>query len=206
MPGLKHIWKENSQKSRSFKLQKLEISECDGLETFVSSSVSFQNLTKLKVSKCQGLISLLTSSTAKSLLRLKKMKIFECEGMTDIVSNEGSEAGDEITFSQLKSLVLRCLRSLTSFNSGNCKIIFPSLEKLTVIECPQLKNFSNGVISTPMLKGVKLAAKWRSHLMCNLLSQTQQWDGFGGTILIHSSMYDPTLYCIFIILKALLLE
>lgn len=157
MPRLKHIWKENSQPSRSFKLQKLEISECDGLETFVPSSISFQNLRKLKVSKCQGLISLLTSTTAKSLLCLKKMEIFECKKMTDIVSNEGSEAGDEITFNQLKSLVLRSLRSLTSFNSGNCKIIFPSLEKLTVIQCPQLENFSNGVISAPMLKGVKLA-------------------------------------------------
>lgn len=189
MPWLKHLWKENSE-IRDFKLQKLEVSECDGLETFVLSSISFQNLKKLKVSKCHGLSSLVTSSAAKSLLHLTKMVIFECNIMTEIVASEGREAVDEIacegveavdeiaseeceavdeitsekreavgeiTFRQLKSLTLRSLGRLTSFYSGNCTIIFPSLEELTVIKCPQLKIFSNGDVSAPKLKGVKLA-------------------------------------------------
>ena len=153
MPRLKHIWKDNSQPF--IKLQKLVVSECDSLEAFVPSSTFFENLKKLKVSKCQQLISLLTPSTVKSLLQLKKMVIFECKRMTEVVANEGSER-DEITFSQLKSLELRCLHGLTNFYSGNCKIIFPSLEKLTVIGCPQLKIFSEEV-SAPKLKGVKMA-------------------------------------------------
>lgn len=153
MPRLKHIWKENSQPF--IKLQKLVVSECDSLETFVPSSTFFENLKKLKVSRCQQLTSLLTPSTVKSLLQLKKMVIFECQKMTEVVANEGSE-GDKITFSQLKSLELRCLRDLTKFHSGNCKIIFPSLEKLTVVACPQLKIFSSEV-SAPKLKGVEIA-------------------------------------------------
>uniref|UniRef100_A0A2N9J9G7 Uncharacterized protein n=1 Tax=Fagus sylvatica TaxID=28930 RepID=A0A2N9J9G7_FAGSY len=80
----------------------------------------------------------------------------ECEAVDEIAS-EKREAVGEITFRQLKSLMLHSLDSLTSFYSGNCTIIFPSLEELTVTKCPQLKIFSNGVVSAPKLKGVQLA-------------------------------------------------
>jgi hypothetical protein len=78
--------------------------------------------------------------------------------MTEIVTKEGGdEAGDEICFSQLKYFELHCLPSLKGFNLSNRTIRFPLLEQVIVTGCPELKIFSNGVLSTPKLTKVELA-------------------------------------------------
>ena len=78
--------------------------------------------------------------------------------MREIVTNEGEgEAGDEICFNQLKDLSLYDLPTLGSFfHLGNRIIKFPSLEYLQVTRCPELKIFSNGVLSVPKLWYVRL--------------------------------------------------
>nr|POE99974.1 disease resistance protein [Quercus suber] len=81
------------------------------------------------------------------------MIIDECKTLTEILTNEGGdEAGDEISFSQLKYFELEYLPSLKGFNMSNRTIRFPLLGRVTVTECPELKMFSNGVVWTPNLK------------------------------------------------------
>ena len=117
----------------------------------------FRNLNTLRVSKCHGLISLASSSTVKSLAQLKDLDLSDCKRMREIVTNEGEgEAGDEICFNQLEELYLHDLPSLRSFQLGNRTIRFPSLDYLRVIGCPEMKIFSNGVLSMPKLKRVGL--------------------------------------------------
>ena len=82
--------------------------------------------------------------------------------MREIVTNEGEgEAGDEICFNQLNYLYLDDLPSLRSFQFGNRTIKFPALEDLTVIRCPEMKIFSNGVLSLAKLKKVGLGENGR---------------------------------------------
>ena len=78
--------------------------------------------------------------------------------MTEIVANEGSEAeaGDEIAFNNLISVRLRFMPSLTAFHLGNHTIKLPSLDHVTVKDCPKLKIFCSGVLSTPNLEVVWL--------------------------------------------------
>ena len=77
--------------------------------------------------------------------------------MREIVTNEGEgEAGEEICFNQLNTLYLNYLPSLRSFHLGNRTTKFPLLEDLIVIGCPEMKIFSNGVLSMPKLKIVGL--------------------------------------------------
>ena len=115
----------------------------------------------MRVSKCHGLINLATFSTVKSFVQLKELTLYECKRMREIITNEGEgEAGDEICFNQLKYLSLLDLPSLRSFHLGNCIIKFPSLENLTVTGCPELKIFSNGVLSMPKLKEVGLGENY----------------------------------------------
>ena len=143
---------------RELKLYSLEVSGCGRLKNLVPSSISFRNLHDLKVSKCHGLSYLVASSTAKSLVQLWKLVITECNRMTEIVRDEGKdEAKEEISFSQLKYLKLHCLPSLNGFNLSNHTIRFPSLTEVIVTGCPELKIFSNGVLSTPELTGVEQA-------------------------------------------------
>ena len=98
------------------------------------------------------------------MVQLREMIIAECKRLTEIVTDEGGdEAGDEISFSQLKYFELEYLPSLKGFNMSNYTIRFPLLGWVTVTECPELKIFSNGVVWTPKLKEIQLAEKIRKN-------------------------------------------
>lgn len=153
LPNLMYLWEESTHPCKAYKnLYTLEVGRCGRLKNLVPSSVSFQNLVNLMVTECHGMECLLTSSTAKSMTKLKIMSISGCQQMKRITSNgeEGDTEG-EIGFNQLKVLKLNWLPFLTSFYSGNCLMRFPNLEKMVVRKCPQMQTFSAGVVSTPML-------------------------------------------------------
>ena len=126
------------------------------------SSTSFHYLEILEVHESDVLISLLTPSTARTLVQLTRIEIRYCKRMTEIVANEGSEAeaGDEIVFNNLKCLALCDLPSLTAFHLGNRTIKFPSLDYAYVNNCPKLKIFCSGVLSTPKLMHFTTEEKW----------------------------------------------
>uniref|UniRef100_A0A0A0LMT4 Uncharacterized protein n=1 Tax=Cucumis sativus TaxID=3659 RepID=A0A0A0LMT4_CUCSA len=96
LPKLRHLGSECSQKNNDSILQdltSLSISECGGLSSLVSSSVSFTNLTFLKLNKCDGLTHLLNPSMATTLVQLKQLRIGECKRMSRII--EGGSSGEE---------------------------------------------------------------------------------------------------------------
>lgn len=167
-PKLTHLWNENAKSCPIFhNLEILGVWECGILKMLVPSSVSFQNLSELEILKCHGLISLVTSSTAKSLVQLKKMSVSECETITEIVrgDGDGDEGNDQviITFSKLTSLKLDCLPQLSKFCSGGYSLEFPSLEEVIVSQCQEMKIFSDGVFSTPKLKRVQTTKEDEGH-------------------------------------------
>ncbi|KDO38439.1 hypothetical protein CISIN_1g004225mg [Citrus sinensis] len=134
----------------------LRVKGCDHLVNLVPPSTSFQNLTNMVVSRCNNLKIVLTSLIAKTLVRLRYMKIKSCDRITEIVQGDDVVAKDEvITFRELKELKLVDLERLTSFCSGNCAFKFPSLERLVVDDCPDMKIFSEGKLSTPKLHKVE---------------------------------------------------
>ncbi|KAG4377893.1 hypothetical protein GLYMA_18G226850v4 [Glycine max] len=135
--GLEHSWVEPLLKT----LETLEVFSCPNMKNLVPSTVSFSNLTSLNVEECHGLVYLFTSSTAKSLGQLKHMSIRDCQAIQEIVSREGDhESNDEeITFEQLRVLSLESLPSIVGIYSGKYKLKFPSLDQVTLMECPQMK-------------------------------------------------------------------
>ncbi|XP_031273330.1 uncharacterized protein LOC116131798 [Pistacia vera] len=123
--------------------------------TLRPSLTSFQNLKVMEVYKCNRLMKLITSSTARSLVQLREMSIKDCEMLIEIVENEGDATRSiEIVFDNLKKLSLTTLKSLTCFCSGNYFFNFPSLEELIIRICPNMKTFSQGILSTPKLHKV----------------------------------------------------
>ncbi|KAG4937123.1 hypothetical protein JHK85_052042 [Glycine max] len=135
--GLEHSWVEPLLKT----LETLEVFSCPSMKILVPSTVSFSNLTSLNVEECHGLVYLFTSSTAKRLGQLKHMSILDCQAIQEIVSKEGDhESNDEvITFEQLRVLSLESLPSIVGIYSGKYKLKFPSLDQVTLMECPQMK-------------------------------------------------------------------
>ncbi|MBA0619456.1 hypothetical protein Godav_028626, partial [Gossypium davidsonii] len=98
---------------------------------------------------------LITSFKVQSLVCLVTMRIRECEVMREVVASDGDEASYEIVFRVLKRLELHCLQNLTSFCSGNYTLWCPSLEQVTLSQCPRMKNFYQGELITPKLHKVQ---------------------------------------------------
>ncbi|KAG4938118.1 hypothetical protein JHK84_044369 [Glycine max] len=139
-------------------LETLDVSSCSVLRNLAPSPICFPNLMCLFVFECHGLENLFTSSTAKSLSRLKIMEIRSCESIKEIVSKEGDGSNeDEIIFRQLLYLNLESLPNLKSFYTG--RLSFPSLLQLSVINCHCLETLSAGTIDADKLYGVKFHKK-----------------------------------------------
>ncbi|KAF2298647.1 hypothetical protein GH714_024476 [Hevea brasiliensis] len=188
LPDLTDIWNQDSQLDYVLQpLENLVVSECNSLITLAPSSASFQNLTTLDVWKCNGLVSLVTSSTAKSLVQLTIMSIKKCDGLKEVVANEGEESKEDIIFSKLESLEFDCLPSLISFCSADHSFKFPSLTKVIVKQCPKMQVFSKGVLSTPRLLGVEKDDQW--HWNGNLNAAMQQL--FAETVQCHGTLTHP---------------
>ncbi|KAK7292732.1 hypothetical protein RJT34_15584 [Clitoria ternatea] len=150
--GLEHSWIEPFVRN----LETLEVVKCFSLRNLAPSPICFSNLMRLFVFECHGLVNLFTSSTAKSLARLKVMEIKRCESIQEIVSKEGDESlEDEIKMWQLQHLNLEYLPNLISFYTGSSTLSFPSLEQLSVINCYKMETFCPGTINAEKLFGVK---------------------------------------------------
>ncbi|KAJ4721028.1 Disease resistance protein [Melia azedarach] len=119
--------------------------------------VKFPNLTTLSVYSCNALRNLAKFSAAESLVNLRNMKIDNCKKMENIIGLQVGEEVEEdlLVFSQLEYLRLDRLHRLESFCLGNYTLEFPCLARVLVRECPSMKIFSQGVVRTSMLHGVK---------------------------------------------------
>ncbi|XP_044495951.1 uncharacterized protein LOC123218538 isoform X3 [Mangifera indica] len=155
-----HIWKQDFRGDSFLQnLQKLSVFGCDCLTISMPSSTSFKNLKNLSVHWCNGLDKALTCEAAKTLVNITTLVIKKCKLLTGVVASEGDQE-EEIVFGQLKTLELSCLSSLTSFCSANYSFKFPCLEQVVVSQCPKLKIFSQGALSTPLLKKIQLTEEY----------------------------------------------
>ncbi|XP_028782835.1 uncharacterized protein LOC114738939 [Neltuma alba] len=138
------------------RVEKLCIVECHYLANLTPSSLALTQLSHLEVSNCNKLKSLLTSSTAKTLVQLTMMKVSQCAMMEEIVTVEENEEvkQDEIVFGKLRSLELVSLRNLSSFCNSQCKLVFqcPLLEEVKVSDCLKLEKFSEKILSPNLEK------------------------------------------------------
>ncbi|TYH46125.1 hypothetical protein ES332_D11G314000v1 [Gossypium tomentosum] len=152
-------WEQNSQLPHVvLNLEALEFRRCDGSISLGLYLSSFQNLITLDLWQCKA-TALITSSVARNLVQLIKMRIRDCIMVREIVAKEKDDAKDLVSFSKLKFLVLHYLPNLSSFCSEEYSFQFPSLEQVIVRQCPKLKIFCQGVLSTPQLHRVRLSEK-----------------------------------------------
>ncbi|KAK3200789.1 hypothetical protein Dsin_024204 [Dipteronia sinensis] len=164
---LKRIWKHHSK--LDLIIQKLEILHVQGcgLTDLLPPSAFFRNLKILHAWNCHKLTSILTSSTAESLVQLTKMSIVGCDKLTEVVArDEGDVTKYKIIFHRLKTLTLTSLSSLTNFCDEDYTFEFPAFEELEVFDCTKMEIFCPGVLSTPNLNKV-----------CNPYATDWIWEG-----------------------------
>lgn len=115
--------------------------------------ILFPNLKVLELWHCDGLRNLLCPSMARGLVHLERLSIENCNLLEEIVGKgeEEEEIVDKIEMPLLKCLELKCLKNLKSFCQGRYAFNMPSLEDVCVYDCPNMKTFSFGYLSTPNL-------------------------------------------------------
>ncbi|XP_031272206.1 uncharacterized protein LOC116130617 [Pistacia vera] len=195
-----YLWKKDSQVDTFLQnLQTLKIWRCHRLTYLMSSStISFKNIQNLEVHYCNGLANILACSAARALVHLTTIRITECKLVTEVIVTEVETTEEEIVFSQLKILELHCLTSLASFSSANCAFEFPCLEQVIVSQCPNLKIFSRGGLSTPKLKRVRLTKEideeylWNDDLNSTIYQMFTNMVGFSNLEHLKLSEF-PTL-------------
>ncbi|CAI9764623.1 unnamed protein product [Fraxinus pennsylvanica] len=140
----------------------------------------FQNLKNLDVCACENLRYLFSSSMANSLVALDFLKVSNCESIEEIIGKE-EEGTSEIkivegmktiiVFPNMRRLQLEDLSSIQMFCSQNYELVFPSLEDLTIEQCPEMKKLSPRPPSAP-----KLSKHTREHYqffdISNLLDES----------------------------------
>ncbi|KAA8539120.1 hypothetical protein F0562_025812 [Nyssa sinensis] len=126
-----------------------------------SGHACLEKLKVLDVQNCKKLRNLFSRYTARHLGRLQKQHVGSCQNLEKIFANDGDQAAaavtsmGEIVFKKLTSLKLMSLPNLTTFclemvNSlssdvpthpplFNRKVVFPSLEELTLFWLPKVK-------------------------------------------------------------------
>ncbi|XP_044470963.1 probable disease resistance protein At4g27220 [Mangifera indica] len=133
--------------------KKLEISYYESAPIPLWLLQRFENLTCLSVYGCHELVNLTTPSTARSLVQLRELKISYCKMLMEILEIE-EDATTEIIFENLNKLSFEWMENLTCFCSGNYTFNFRSLEELNIAECPNMKTFCRGILSTPKLQKI----------------------------------------------------
>ncbi|CAJ2673478.1 unnamed protein product [Trifolium pratense] len=183
LPNLEHICEEGSQIDPVLEfLQILYVKECSSLINLLPYSATFSHLEYMEIISCNGLKKLLTSPTTQSLDKLSTLKVKECNSLEEIITGEENI---HITFISLQILMLESLPSLKQFCSSKCFFKFPLLEVVIVKECPCMEVFSEGYISTPNLRKVKIAENdeewfWKGNINDTITSMFEDKVTFGS--------------------------
>ncbi|RHN78626.1 putative P-loop containing nucleoside triphosphate hydrolase, leucine-rich repeat domain, L [Medicago truncatula] len=182
LPKLQQLCKEGSRIDPVLEfLEEFIVNGCSSLTNLFPSSVTLNNLEYLKIENCNGLKYLITSFTARSLDKLTTLEVKDCNSLEEVIKGEENVG---ITFITLETLKLECLPSLNKFCSSNGFLKFPLLKEVIVRECPRMKKFSEGNISTPILRKIKIAENdeewhWKENLNDTINNMFEDKVAFG---------------------------
>ncbi|KAH9753040.1 Disease resistance protein [Citrus sinensis] len=145
--------------------------------------VEFPSLLNLEIGNCSNMLRFISTSSPEDTNHsemqppplfdekvgipssLVNLKVSKCQKIEEIVGHVGEEVKENrIAFSELKVLILNYLSRLTSFCLENYTLEFPSLERVSMIRCPNMKTFSQGILSIPKPCKVQVTEKEEGEL------------------------------------------
>ncbi|GMY19500.1 probable disease resistance protein At4g27220 [Fagus crenata] len=143
-------------------LEEIDLQFCASLEAIFQLEelneriMGFGNLRSLKVEGCNNLTYLFSPSIAKLLVMLEEIEVINCQKIEQILARarEEGEEKDIVLFNKVNSFVLMDLPNLKCFCNEANAFEWPSLKKVGVIRCPNLRMFVPANLKTPELEGV----------------------------------------------------
>ena len=116
--------------------------------------MGFGNLRLLKVENCNNLTNLFSPSIGKLLVMLEEIKVIGCEKIEELLAIAKQEEEEEVLFYKVNSIWLEDLPNLQCFCKEENAFEWPSLKKIMVTRCPNLRTFVPTNLKTPELEGV----------------------------------------------------
>ncbi|KAL4633290.1 hypothetical protein ACB092_04G112700 [Castanea dentata] len=151
LPKLMHIWKKGPKRI-----------------------MGFGNLRLLEVKKCNNLTNLFSPSIGKLLVMLEEINVIGCEKIEELLAI-AKEEEEEVLFYKVNSIWLEDLPNLQCFCKEKNAFEWPSLKKIMVIGCPNLRTFVPTNLKTPKLEGLYDDEEF----------ETPQWKGDLNATLEH---------------------
>ncbi|XP_073039445.1 LOW QUALITY PROTEIN: probable disease resistance protein At4g27220 [Primulina eburnea] len=111
----------------------------------------FHNLKALIIYKVDGIINLISSAIAKALVNLNRLDIQYCKEMIDVTEDE-THVTVNFVFPNLEYLDIKGNCKLRSFCQWKHAFDLPSLVYVQITDCPMMKTFTLGSLSTPKLR------------------------------------------------------
>ncbi|XP_073021043.1 uncharacterized protein [Primulina eburnea] len=111
----------------------------------------FHNLESLFIYKVDGIINLISSAIAKALVNLNRLYIKYCKEMIDVTEDE-THVNVNFVFPNLGYLDIEGNCKLRSFCQWKHVFELPSLVEVQIADCPLMKTFTLGSLSTPKLR------------------------------------------------------
>ncbi|PWA66841.1 NB-ARC domains-containing protein [Artemisia annua] len=124
--------------------------------------ISFHNLEKFEISFCEKLKRLFPVSVAKGLVNLRSLILSGCSSLESVICvGYEEEAGNneiemlarevDFEFPRLSFIVIEHLAKLKSFCNGHSTIKYPSLEVVSVSNCPNMETWGYGIHDMPKM-------------------------------------------------------
>ncbi|XP_071741198.1 probable disease resistance protein At1g61300 [Rutidosis leptorrhynchoides] len=149
-------WGGNANKKFLREVKRLILFGLDKLQVLwkcPDEFISLTNLVNLYICDCHKLVRLFPLSVAKGLVSLKEVQIQLCKNIEEVIWGE-TKTDEVIVFPCLTTIHLSYCYELKSFYSGSCSIKYPSLVKVTSIDCYKMEMWGHGSHETPKLKFV----------------------------------------------------
>ncbi|GMH11433.1 hypothetical protein Nepgr_013274 [Nepenthes gracilis] len=139
------------------RLRKFTLYNMPNLQRIPWMAFSVKSIHYLKIFKVHGLKFLFPASMySDGFVQLEEIHIDGCRDLKQVFAQESIEDTSNnatlttIILPRVKIIKLKKLPNLCSFSSENCHALkFPSLEEVQILECPTMKTFSYGSLSTP---------------------------------------------------------
>uniref|UniRef100_A0A0R0FCI4 AAA+ ATPase domain-containing protein n=1 Tax=Glycine max TaxID=3847 RepID=A0A0R0FCI4_SOYBN len=127
LPNLVHIWKNDS-----------------------SEILKYNNLQSIRIKGCPNLKHLFPLSVATDLEKLEILDVYNCRAMKEIVAWDNGSNENLITFKfpRLNIVSLKLSFELVSFYRGTHTLEWPSLNKLSIVDCFKLEGLTKDITNS----------------------------------------------------------